>query len=127
MDKQQRDFLNKMAKEYGITKEDTFSHKHYTIITRAGIEKISAKANIVIKYNLEEVGGAGVIIKAIGDKDGRVIETYGSASKDTSQSKYYVEMAEKRAMSRVVLKLINAYELGFMGEDEADDFVRQEK
>jgi hypothetical protein len=30
-----------------------------------------------------------------------------------------VAMAEKRAMSRAVLKLVGMYELGAMGEDEA--------
>ena len=31
---------------------------------------------------------------------------------------YPVAMAEKRALSRVVLKLVGMYELGVMGEDE---------
>jgi hypothetical protein len=124
MNNAQRDFLNKMAKDYGITKDDTFSHKHYTIITRGGIEKIAAKASIDIRYTLEDVGNAGVIIKAVGTDGEARIETFGSASKDTSQSKYYAEMAEKRAMSRVVLKLINAYEHGIFGEDESDDFKK---
>ena len=124
MNNAQRDFLNKMAKDYGITKEDTFSHKHYNISTRGGIEKIAAKASIDIRYTLEDVGNAGVIIKAVGTDGEARIETFGSASKDTSQSKYYAEMAEKRAMSRVVLKLINAYEHGIFGEDESDDFKK---
>ena len=33
-------------------------------------------------------------------------------------------MAEKRAMSRAVLKLVGLYELGVFGEDEADDFSK---
>ena len=37
---------------------------------------------------------------------------------------YPVAMAEKRAMSRAVLKLTGFYELGHFGEDEADDFKR---
>jgi hypothetical protein len=35
---------------------------------------------------------------------------------------YLTAMAEKRAMSRVVLKLAGLYAEGFYGEDEADDF-----
>lgn len=120
-----KEFLNEMAKEYGLTKDDTFEHKHYTIITRSGIEKIQAKAGIKITYGLADVGSAGVIIQAYGTKDNDTIETFGSASKDTSQSKYYAEMAEKRAMSRVVLKLIDAYKYNVMGEDEADEFKKQ--
>ena len=36
-------------------------------------------------------------------------------------------LAEKRALSRIVLKLVNAYEYGIYGQDEADDFKREEK
>jgi hypothetical protein len=33
-----------------------------------------------------------------------------------------MEMAEKRAMSRCVLKLTGFYEQGVFGEDESEDF-----
>jgi len=33
-------------------------------------------------------------------------------------------MAEKRAMSRIVLKLTGFYALGAFGEDESDDFKK---
>ena len=36
-------------------------------------------------------------------------------------------MAEKRAMSRAVLKLTGFYELGVMGQDESDSFKKPEK
>jgi hypothetical protein len=35
-----------------------------------------------------------------------------------------MEMAEKRAMSRAVLKLTGFYELGVFGEDESEDFKK---
>ena len=38
---------------------------------------------------------------------------------------YVMEMAEKRAMSRAVLKLTGFYELGVFGEDESEDFKRK--
>jgi hypothetical protein len=126
MEQKQKEFLNEMYSLYGIDKGDTFSHKHYTIITRGGIEKIQAKANIDIKFELQDVGVAGVIIKAIATKGEKTIETFGSASKDTSQSKYYAEMAEKRAMSRAVLKLIDAYRYGIFSEDESEEFKKQD-
>jgi len=34
-------------------------------------------------------------------------------------------MAEKRAMSRIVLKVCGFYELGVFGEDESEDFKRK--
>jgi len=33
-------------------------------------------------------------------------------------------MAEKRALSRCVLKMVGFYQLGVFGEDEADAFTR---
>jgi hypothetical protein len=57
------------------------------------------------------------------------IQTFGSALKGdfkngTTLSWYVMEMAEKRAMSRAVLKLTGFYELGVFGEDEAEDFKK---
>jgi len=58
------------------------------------------------------------------------IETFGSALKGNTfkdgntNSWYVMEMAEKRAMSRAVLKLAGFYELGVFGEDESESFKR---
>ena len=59
-----------------------------------------------------------------------LIETFGSALKGntfkdgTTNSWYVMEMAEKRAMSRAVLKLAGFYELGVFGEDESESFKK---
>ena len=58
------------------------------------------------------------------------IQTFGSALKggfkDGNCNTWYVmEMAEKRAMSRAVLKLTGFYELGVFGEDESEDFKKK--
>ena len=59
------------------------------------------------------------------------IQTFGSAIKGNdfksgnTQTWYVMEMAEKRAMSRAVLKLTGFYELGVFGEDESEDFKRK--
>ena len=126
MDAKTKQFLNDMHKEYGLEPSMTWDLKRgkrqATIITREGIELIQAKAGINITFELADVGVAGVIVKAIGTKGDKTIETFGSASKETSQTKYYAEMAEKRAMARVVLKLIDAYRHSVFSEDEAEDF-----
>ena len=58
----------------------------------------------------------------MGDK---VIETFGECSPNNNQNSYGVAMAEKRAMSRICLKLCGFYEQGnVFGEDEADVFKR---
>ena len=117
--------------KYNLTKDDVFKHQHYIIITRSGIEKIQALESIKIWYEVvnSEPNFAGV--KATAIKDDLTIETFGSALKgetykDGNTNTWYVlEMAEKRAMSRAVLKLTGFYELGVFGEDEAEDFKKK--
>lgn len=104
---------------------DVYIHKHYKIITRTGIEKIQKAAGIKINYEVVNSGPNFFFLKGIGiSADGEIVETFGSASEETSNNKYYPEMAEKRVMSRIVLKLAGLYEFGVFGQDEADDFDR---
>ena len=50
----------------------------------------------------------------------------GLSFKDGNTNSWYVmEMAEKRAMSRLVLKQTGMYELGFFSEDESEDFKKK--
>lgn len=119
--------LNALYKKYDLTSDDYFKHRFYTIITRNGIDKIQAKENINITYSLEynSQDCSIVVIKAIGTVNDKKIETYGEANPKNNQNSYPVAMAEKRAMSRVVLKLAGFYELGAFGEDESEDFKRK--
>jgi hypothetical protein len=52
------------------------------------------------------------------------METFGESAPANTRQTYPVAMAEKRALSRVVLKLSGLYEVGVFGEDESDDFKR---
>ena len=67
----------------------------------------------------------------ISSKPATVLETFGSALKAANykdgncNSWYVAEMAEKRALSRAVLKLTGFYELGVFGEDESEDFKKK--
>jgi hypothetical protein len=108
----------------GLTKEDVYKHQHYVIITRTGIEKIQFSKGIKVTFEPTVMQKDFCVVKAIGEMDGEVIETFGSASTESSHNKYYPEMAEKRALSRVVLKLTKAYSIGVFGEDEAEDFKK---
>lgn len=47
------DIMRRLYTEYGLTKDHIFDHKHYKIITRQGIDKIQASANIEIDYTVE--------------------------------------------------------------------------
>jgi len=120
----QLDFLRKIFKENDLGEGDFFKHKHYTIITRSGIEKIQYNQGIDITFDVIKCERDFCVVRAEGVHGVKHLQTFGSASTDTSQSKYYMEMAEKRALSRIVLKLVGLYESGVFGEDEG---VQDEK
>ena len=135
-----KDMLVKLYKNYNLTPEDIFkSPLGFTTITRSGIDKIQAVAKIEITYSLEKVSDDNkyVVIKATGiinskiDPDGDIlkeskrIETYGESSPQNTKNQYPIAMAEKRAMSRCVLKLTGFYELGVYGEDEVNEITKK--
>lgn len=125
------DKLKSLYKKYELTKEDVYKHQHYIIITRSGIDKIQAKEKIFINYDVIKCETNFAVVKANAEKEDAKIQTFGSAVKGQSfkdgntQTWYVMEMAEKRAMSRAVLKLTGFYELGVFGEDESEDFKRK--
>ena len=126
-----KDKLIELYKKYGLTKDDVFKHQHYVIITRQGIDKIQAVEQMSVTYEVIRCESNFSVFKALAEKDGKKIETFGSALKgegykDGNTNSWYVaEMAEKRALSRAVLKLTGFYELGVFGEDESDDFKKK--
>ena len=126
MQETKQEILNRLFIENNLTDEDYFKHKFYTIITRSGIDKIQASNNIDINYDLiyNSSDLKFVIIKATAKMGDKVIETFGECSPQNNQNSYGVAMAEKRAMSRAVLKLAGFYQLGCFAEDEADAFKR---
>ena len=132
-----REKLKELYKKYELTKDDVYKHQHYVIITRQGIEKIQASENIIINYEVIKCEINFAVFKAnarIGAQGSTAkIETFGSALKGASfkdgncNTWYVAEMAEKRALSRAVLKLTGFYELGVFGEDESEDFKKTNK
>ena len=125
-----KDILNRLFVENNLTDEDVFSHQHYKIITRAGIDKIQANIDISIFYEVVRCEPHFAVVKAVATMGDKEIETFGSALKGNTfkdgntNSWYVMEMAEKRAMSRAVLKLAGFYSLGVFGEDESESFKR---
>jgi len=127
--------LKELYKYYELTKDDVYKHQHFVIITRQGIEKIQAKENMSVNFQVVECKENFAVVKALAriqfKEDAQTIETFGSALKGLSfkdgncNSWYVMEMAEKRALSRAVLKLAGFYELGVFGEDESEDFKRK--
>ena len=117
--------------KYELTKDDVFKHQHYIIITRSGIEKIAARENIGLTFEVVKCEPNFAAVKCRAEDEKIWIETFGSALKGEGYKDgncntwYCLEMAEKRAMSRAVLKLTGFYELGVFGEDEAEDFKKK--
>ena len=110
-----------------VKEEDTFDlkfgNRKATIITRSGIEKIQYHNDIEVKYYVESIVPPDfVVMKAIARKGDVVMESFGEASANNTKQSYPVAMAEKRALSRVVLKIAGFYKYGVFGEDESDDF-----
>ena len=131
MQETKKEILNRLYVKNNLTEEDVFKHQHYTIITRGGIEKIQANMEIYIEYVVIKCEPNFAVVKAKGEiTDEKFIETFGSALKGKSytdgntNSWYVMEMAEKRAMSRAVLKLAGFYQLGVFGEDESESFKK---
>ena len=126
------EMLRGLFVENGLVKdEDTYIlpyGKGVTIITRSGIEKIQYHNNIQVNYFVESIVPPDfVVIKAIAKKGDIVMESYGEASSKNTKQTYPVAMAEKRALSRVVLKITGFYKYGVFGEDESDDFKREQE
>ncbi len=132
MSETRKETLRRLFTANNLVAEDVYKHQHYTIITRAGIDKIQANSSISINYDVVECSHNFCVVKATArSTDGKkTIQTFGSALKgqgfkDGNCNTWYVmEMAEKRAMSRAVLKLAGFYELGIFGEDESEDFKK---
>ena len=125
------EILKQKFEKYNLTRDDVFKHQHYIIITRSGIEKIQALENIHINYDVVKSEPNFASVKATAIKEQNTVQTFGSALKGNSfkdgntNTWYVLEMAEKRALSRAVLKLTGFYELGVFGEDEAEDFKKE--
>jgi len=139
-----RDKIAELYKKYNLSTEDVFKHKNYLIITRGGIEKIQSSIDIKIEYEAITSTPEFAVVKAKAND----LETFGSAKyggkewkefdkpnqygktgkwieHGNTSSWYIMEIAEKRAMSRIVLKICGFYELGCFGEDESEDFKKQ--
>jgi hypothetical protein len=131
--------FRELTEKYGLNKDDFFkAPQGFVIITRTGIEKIQRGLGLIVQYEVEtalcNVEKGNYVIKAIAIQLGkevnvktgkmeetqRLVETYGEASPKNCRNSYPVAMAEKRALSRAVLKSADLYELGVYGEDEIE-------
>jgi hypothetical protein len=122
--------LNKLAARYGMKG----SHFHadnrgFIIVTRQGIEHIQHQLNIDVRleaflpWSSPEEGR--YVVQCFARRPmpygGELtVQTFGEVSKTNNRNAYPVAMAEKRALSRAVLKLAGLYKEGVYGEDEME-------
>ena len=129
MGKTKSQVLNDLFKKCNLTSEDVHKHKFYTIITRTGIEKVQAAYGINVTFDIVNLSDdhKHCLIKAVGTMGESRTETYGECAPGNNNNAYPVAMAEKRALSRIVLKLAGLYSEGVFGEDESEDFKSKPK
>jgi len=125
--------FRELSDAYGLGRDDFFkAPQGFVIIKREGIEKIQRGLGIRVEYevieSLSDVSKGCYVIKAKGFRAGFddenkkfYTETFGESSMKNCRNQYPVAMAEKRALSRCVLKMADLYELGVKGEDEVDE------
>ena len=117
-----KDLMNKIYKDNDLEKNDVYKDKRgFAIITRSGIEKIQARNEISVSFDVIKAEPDNCIVKATslireGDEWIPKIETFGSATKDNCRQPFRMEIAEKRALARVIIKTMNYTNV--LGEDE---------
>tara|TARA_R100000808_G_C2058007_1_gene90677 strand:+ start:74 stop:631 length:558 start_codon:yes stop_codon:yes gene_type:complete len=119
--------IKELSKKYNLTKEDYWLEPRSKkwIITHDTCEKIASVENIIIQppqiINSEKDLVRMIVVAKKGDK---VMWADGEADSSNCKNNYKFAMASKRAIDRVILKLINAYEWGIYSDVEADSFAK---
>lgn len=126
------EFIKKIYTDYDLVGDEdifklTHGNKATPIITKTGIQKIVQKELFSYAFDVISVTPDYCAIKCTVFKDGSELSSsFGSAEKSNvrNNSKYYLEMAEKRAKARAILIAIDVH--GYLySEDEADEFKKQ--
>ena len=126
-----KEALRRLYLENGLTEEDIYKDKRgFVIITRTGIDKIVSKQKITVAYEVisMDIEKGYCVLKAVASMtvngEARNMMSFGESADNNLMGggkKFPVAMAEKRAMSRVVLKIAGFYEQGVFGQDEMAD------
>ena len=119
--------LTKFYKLHNLTPNDVYKDKRgFVIITKSGIEKIQNQNNIKVAFDPIVCDIDNVVFKAISmrfdamaDEFVPIIETFGSANKENCRNTFKVEVAEKRALARCIIKTMQWTNI--LGEDEVEN------
>jgi hypothetical protein len=134
MTEEEKERFTILLNKYGLGKTDFWkSPQGFVIITRRGIEKIQSKMGATVTFEPVEaftsIAEKQYVVKAIASVDinkheTRTVESYGESSPKNTRGgaqSYPIAMAEKRALSRCVLKMSDFYQLEVFSEDEVED------
>ena len=119
--------LLKFYKLHNLQEKDVYKDRRgFVIITRSGIEQIQNQNNIKVAYEVIVCHIDNVVLKAVSmryDSNAQefipIIETFGSASINNCKQHFLVEIAEKRALSRCIIKTMKWTNM--RGEDELEN------
>jgi len=96
----------------------------FVIMTRRGVEHVQAKIKAVVTFETvpeySDPSEGRYCVKAYAKCEIGQVETFGEVSKSNNRNAYPIAMAEKRALSRAILKLAGFYQLEVYGEDEVE-------
>ena len=129
MAKQLDPVIAEILKKHGFGADACWNTHGAWVVYHRVLEQIAAKAGITFSqpHVIEADSANGVAVVCVtGDLDGRTIWSIGEAAPGNYRTKenqpsYPWAMAEKRAIDRVILKLIGLHGLAY-SEEEADDF-----
>ena len=119
--------LTKFYKLHNLNPTDVYKDKRgFVIITKSGIEKIQNQNNIKVAFDPIVCEIDNVVFKAVSmrfdavaDEFVPIIETFGSANKENCRNTFKVEVAEKRALARCIIKTMQWTNI--KGEDEVEN------
>lgn len=127
MDADQKKLTN-IIRQYNLDPNWIFVKQGFRLIRKIGIDALAAHLGSPVEIQLSHVSqdGKTVVVKASAVMQNRKYSTFGEASPDNNKFPYPVNVAEKRARSRVILSALNIH--GFVyGEDEIDFLLKSEK
>ena len=114
--------IKKFKEDYKLDASDFWLHKQSKnwIIKHNALEKVAAQENIMWKLEVLNFN-PDIVVKCTATSGDRVIESLGEASPKNTIINHPYAMAEKRAVDRCILKLLNAHAYIY-SEAESDDF-----
>lgn len=115
--------IDKFTKQYGLSRRNDFwalkrGRKETWIIKHRAIEIAAAHEGIT--WELEVLNfSPDVVVKCTAKHGDRVVQSFGECSPKNNKNNFPYAMAEKRAVDRCVLKLLNAH--AYLYSDQASD------